>query len=158
MSTTFARLNVTLVTPEQVINNTEAAEYNPSIWKQRVLSYTEFKDVQFYQRDGTNKFLVEYTLPEGLTFLRTLEYHTSLSNGGFLQVNIIPCDKNFRSIVDAMNEVPFEPTKYTNDDTKRVVMISWFGSYDNKYMVQNSTKARKILADSRMTVTADTLF
>jgi len=85
-------MKATKITAEQ-LRNDDGREYNPQIWEQRVHSYSNYNDVQFYKVEKGNgyeycRYFVVYTLPEGLRILNSFGYSSSLTSGGFQEAII----------------------------------------------------------------------
>ena len=75
-------------------------EYNPTSWENIVDRYNKYSNVEFYKILKGNgyeydRFIVVYTLDEGLRLLGKLSYSSSLTNGGFYYAYIRIFDENY---------------------------------------------------------------
>lgn len=88
-------IKITKRTIEEMLNDTDNASYNPATWKERVLAYAKYKNVQFYIRPkdqvfSYDRFYVSYEIPEGLyLFGQWSAFHSCIHNGGFKRIIII---------------------------------------------------------------------
>jgi hypothetical protein len=82
------------LTPEEIRLN-PTRNYNPREWDRRIAGFTKYQDVQFYiapKADGPygyDRFFAAYTLPEGMRVFNNVSYGASLTNAGFVRIQIL---------------------------------------------------------------------
>jgi len=98
------KANATKMTAEQVKAHS-MRDYNPRVWEENVESALQrCTDVEFYLLDrgvyDYERFLVVYTLPEGIRLARFFGYGGSITNGGFyeLWINTMDTDEAVRLV------------------------------------------------------------
>ena len=81
------------ITTEEILN-ADCKNYNPSEWVKTIDRYSKYGKVQFYQEIESpfdyERFFVTYQIPEGIIFLTSVSYSSSLTNNGFVRVAIDP--------------------------------------------------------------------
>jgi hypothetical protein len=88
-----ANLKVTKITVEEMLARPEQ-DYNPQIWKRRVLDYAGSKDIQFYVTEKGNgyeysRFWASYITSDGVYLFNSFSaFSGSLTNNGFCRAII----------------------------------------------------------------------
>lgn len=100
------------------IRNHSAREYNPTEWDRNIDRYLKFENVVFYHAapgDGYsyNRFFVEYTIEEGIRFMKPFTYTSVVSDRGFLEAEVTK-HVNGETIADMMNQ--FKASGFTRTD------------------------------------------
>ena len=81
------------VSVEDMLNDKDAASYNPSIWKNKVNQYSKYEKCQFYKAEKSKgfeyeRFFVSY-ISDGIYFFNSFGYGYSMTSAGFKIVLII---------------------------------------------------------------------
>jgi hypothetical protein len=79
------------------VKNDSIREYNPTEWIKVVNRYSKFSNVEFFKVEKNDvyeydRFFVKYELNDGMIFFNSLDYSSSLSNGGFQTICISSFD------------------------------------------------------------------
>lgn len=136
-------MKATKLTAEQ-LRVDDGREYNPTIWEQKIDSYSKYSDVQFYKvnrGDGYeyDRYFVSYTLPEGLRLLNTFGYSSSITNGGFQEAVITDFDiENMKPFEN--DQVAIFGHKVRVDDGNGNIVESWINTTPaaREWMTQRS--------------------
>jgi hypothetical protein len=79
------------------VKNDSIREYNPTEWTKVVNRYSKFSNVEFFKVEKNDvyqydRFFVKYELNDGMIFFNSLDYSSSLTNGGFHSICISSFD------------------------------------------------------------------
>ena len=79
------------------VKNDSIREYNPTEWIKVVNRYSKFSNVEFFKVEKNDvyhyeRFFVKYELNDGMIFFKSLDYSSSLTNGGFHEIIISTFD------------------------------------------------------------------
>jgi hypothetical protein len=86
-------MKATKLTKAQMIADSQR-EYNPTEWEKIVNRYSNFANCIFYKIPSNDvyaydRFFATYTTNEGLNLFGSVDYSSSMTNGGFYKANII---------------------------------------------------------------------
>lgn len=124
-------------------------EYNPTSWENIVDRYNKYSNVEFYKILKGNgyeydRFIVVYTLDEGLRLLGKLSYSSSLTNGGFYYAYIRIFDENYEYYPE--NTVEIITKKINSKDENGLIIESAINNSEiaRRYMVEQSKSYNQI--------------
>jgi hypothetical protein len=125
------------MTPAEVKAD-EKRNYNPSAWEKVVDAFLKYSDVAFYKIPpqggyGYDRFLVVYTLPEGLRLMGEVSYSSMLSSGGFAEAFIFETDDKGDAlpIGEAIIKIKRNVSRYNNTQEARKYMTNLSKKYND---------------------------
>ena len=112
------------------IRKDKAREYNPREWDKVIDRFQSYRDTEFFKIQkvdvyGYDRFYAVYTLSDGMRFMNSVGYSSSLTNGGFAEAFIFEFDEDFKFYDNGRVEISTRKVTFRDDDgTERLGMIS----------------------------------